>query len=131
MKKESLAYLFFRCRKPGIDPTVIQQDVCQKILLSKISDSDVLRGKVIFKGGVFLSLLTSGKRGYTKDIDLDLIDQRLDESHLREFFEALGHSALYRFVSIAIVSGSYREIRLSDYHGARVLLSFSDQSRCF
>jgi hypothetical protein len=128
MKKDSLSFLFSRARKPGFDREITERDVCEKILVSKISGSDVLRSKVVFKGGVFLSFLTGGERGYTKDIDLDLVHHRMDEKSLVSFFLSLNDSAIYPFVRISFVPGSYQKIRLANYHGARVTLLFSDGS---
>jgi hypothetical protein len=86
MKKDSLSFLFSRARKPGFDREITERDVCEKIPVSKISGSDVLRSEVVFKGGVFLSFLTAGERGYTKDIGLDLLHHRMDEKSLVSFF---------------------------------------------
>jgi hypothetical protein len=126
MGNDSLGYLFLKSKRPGVDQEKVKRDVCEKVLISKISGSDLLKNNVVLKGGVLLRFLTNGQRGFTKDIDIDLIDHRVTEEALVSFFKEVNQSPVFPLIQVSLLPGHYEEIKLADYHGARVGVLISD-----
>ena len=83
----------------------------------------------MFKGGVVLSFLTGGKRGYTKDIDFDLLNCQITEESLKSFVHEVDGSLLYPSIHVDYCFGE--EIAMADYRGMRVTLRFHDRSSFF
>lgn len=105
--------------RPGDDIQRVRQKVCQDILISKLTDVDFLTGHVVFKGGIVMYELTKGKRGYTKDIDVDFIHYPLSAEGIKEFVDELNRSA--RFDNIQIRLESIKDLNHVNYHGKRVV----------
>ena len=61
MTKNNLYFMYRRVFKPGDNPERVKQKVCQDIFISKLTTNKDLVDKVVFKGGVVMYELTSGK----------------------------------------------------------------------
>ncbi len=123
----SLKFLFQRTFQEGDNPERVKQKVCQDIFLSKLTDVDFLASKVVFKGGIVMYELTNGKRGYTKDIDLDFIRYPVSEEGINDFMKEINSSS--RFGNIAISIRDTEVLNHKNYHGRRVHLDFIDSSK--
>ena len=129
MNNETLKFLFSRIKKPGLTKEEAERKTCQEIFIAKIgSDKELLR-RISFKGGLILNQLAKGKRGYTKDIDFDLVKYPLSKEGLEDFVAHLSPLAPYENISISI--SSIEELRHKNYFGKRVTLSFSDGQDAF
>lgn len=122
---QSLDFLYHRIKNPNIRVEEAQSKVCQEILVSKIASDELLNSKVAFKGGLIIDAITNGKRGYTKDIDFDLIKYPLSDEALSDFFSRLNSCKAYPNIMIDIES--IKELRHKNYQGRRVELCFSDK----
>lgn len=122
--KESLNYLYHRVKKPGLLKEQAESKVCQEIFVAKLGSSQSLAKRVCFKGGLIIDHLAKGQRGYTKDIDFDLVKYPLSEEGLRSFFAEV--SALPPYEEIQIAIDSIDELRHKNYQGKRLSLSFTD-----
>ena len=120
----SLDFLYHRIKNNNLRVEEAQSKVCQEILVSKIASDDFLNSKVAFKGGLIIDAITDGKRGYTKDIDFDLIKYPLSNEGLNNFFSRLNDSAIYPNVRIEVLE--INELRHKNYQGRRVILCFDD-----
>ena len=92
--------MYRRVFKPGDNPERVKQKVCQDIFISKLTTNKDLVDKVVFKGGVVMYELTSGKRGYTKDIDLDFIRHSIEPEGIKNFIDQLNQSRIYDNITI-------------------------------
>jgi len=129
MTKENLRYLYTRVKKPSLSKEEAERKVCQEVFIAKLgSDAELLR-RISFKGGLILDQLSKGKRGYTKDIDFDLVKYPLSDEGLRSFFLRL--SPLPPYENIAIAVSTIEELRHKNYEGKRVTLVFSDEKDAF
>jgi hypothetical protein len=113
--------------KSGDNPDRVKQKVCQDIFISKLTDVDFLATQVVFKGGIVMHELTKGRRGYTKDIDFDLIHYPISEIGLQNFVKLLNSSNRFSNIRIALINTE--ELRHKNYHGMRVKLHFYDQRK--
>jgi hypothetical protein len=123
---DSLDFLFRQIFQEGDDPERIRQKVCQDIFISKLSSVDWLSNKVVFKGGIVMYELTKGKRGYTKDIDIDFIHFPISEDGANDFIEKINASPLF-FSNISVKIQNTEELHHKNYHGRRVILDFIDE----
>ena len=121
---QSLDFLYHRVKNSNIRVEEAQSKVCQEILVSKIANDDFLNSRVAFKGGLIIDAITKGKRGYTKDIDFDLIKYPLSDEALTDFFSRLNESNIYKNIIIEI--SAIKELRHKNYQGRRMELYFSD-----
>lgn len=124
MRNESLKELFHRIKRPTLSKEQAESKVCQEVFVAKIGSDPVLSKRICFKGGLILDRLAKGQRGYTKDIDFDLIQYPLSEEGLRSFFERVSGLPPYENVSISIER--IEELRHKNYQGKRLFLSFYD-----
>ena len=85
--KQSLHFLYTRIKKSNITKEQAESKVCQEILISKIAADTFLKKKVAFKGGIIIDAIANQKRGYTKDIDFDLIKYPLSKDSLSSLKE--------------------------------------------
>lgn len=129
MTKESLRYLYARIKKPSLTREEAERKVCQEVFLAKLGGDSKLLRRVSFKGGIILDQLSKGRRGYTKDIDFDLVKYPLSDEGLKSFFLRL--SPLPPYENITINVASIDELRHKNYEGKRVALSFSDGKDVF
>ncbi len=127
--RNSLDFMYKRIFQPGDNPERVQQKVCQDVFISKLATNKDLIQKVVFKGGVVMYELTSGKRGYTKDIDLDFIRHSIEPEGIAMFISRLNESKIYNHIDIRIIST--KSLNQEDYHGTRVELEFNDSSTQF
>ena len=129
MKRESLQFLYTRIKKPSLTKEEAERKVCQEVFIAKIGSDEELLRRVSFKGGLILDQLAKGKRGYTKDIDFDLVKYPLSAEGLQKFFARL--SPLPPYENIAIRMDSIEDLRHKNYMGKRVIISFSDECDTF
>jgi hypothetical protein len=123
--EQSLKFLYERLKEPHFSKPEVEGKVCQEIFLAKLGDFEPLNQHVVFKGGIILNALTHGKRGYTKDIDFDLIKYPLSMDGLMGFVHELNTASSFSNIRIAM-EGVPQELRQKNYQGKRVILSFSD-----
>ncbi|MBQ7244427.1 MAG: nucleotidyl transferase AbiEii/AbiGii toxin family protein [Bacilli bacterium] len=126
---DSLKFLFARLKKPTLTREETERKVCQEVFIAKIGSDKELSRMVSFKGGLILDQLAKGKRGYTKDIDFDLIKYPLSEQGLKDFFGMLSPLPPYENISINV--SNVEDLRHKNYIGKRVTLSFSDDESVF
>jgi hypothetical protein len=129
MSKNNLDFMYKRIFKPGDNPERIKQKVCQDIFISKLATNKDLVEKVVFKGGVVMYELTSGKRGYTKDIDLDFVKYSIEPESIKKFIDELNQCKIYGNIRIRLINT--KPLNQEDYHGTRVELEFDDSSKKF
>jgi len=121
---DSLKFLFTRLKRPTLTKEETERKVCQEVFIAKIGSDSELSRRVSFKGGLILDQLAKGKRGYTKDIDFDLVKYPLSEQGLKDFFGRL--SSLSPYGNISIEVSKIEDLRHKNYFGKRVTLSFLD-----
>lgn len=121
---EDLAHLLVYFRKSGATQEKLQNRLAEDILLSKITGSDYLNHRVIFKGGVLLYYLTKGRRGYTQDIDFDIADFVICPETANQFVRYLNESSLYPKISVRLLR--YKKLNLLAYRGLRLDLELFD-----
>ena len=129
MKEQTLKFLYTRLKKPELTKEQAQSKVCQEILISKIGNNPNLVKKVAFKGGIIIDSLSHGKRGFTKDIDFDLINYPLSNEGLNDFINQLNE--VDSFEEIKIIIKEIQELRHKNYQGKRLLLLFKDKENAF
>lgn len=129
MMEQSLKFLYSRIKKPEYTKEQAESKVCQEIFIMKLGASEILSKRIAFKGGIILDSLARGERGYTKDIDFDLIKYPLSNEGLSSFVDDLNKVDAYRNVIIKIES--QEELRHKNYKGKRLMLSFSDSINKF
>ena len=95
MTNYSLKFLYSRIRKPTLTKQQTQSRVCQEIFVAKVGNSETLSSKIVFKGGLIIDALSNGQRGYTKDIDFDLIKYPLSSNALFSFVEEINKSPIF------------------------------------
>ena len=121
----SLDFLYKRVFRKGDNPERIKQKVCQNIFISKLSNTEFFHDKVIFKGGIVMYELTRGKRGYTKDIDIDFVKYPISIEGTTQFVFELNESKKYSNIIVNIESSE--EISHKGYNGRRLILVFTDE----
>ncbi len=94
--------------------------VCQDIILSKISDSN-LSQNVTVKGGVVMMAISKNKRRATQDLDFDFIRYSLDDNAIKTFIEKLNDEN----IKIEIIE-PIKKLHHQDYDGKRVFIKISD-----
>ena len=124
MMEHSLKFLYSRIKKPEYTKEQAESKVCQEIFIMKLGASELMSKRVAFKGGLILDSLARGERGYTKDIDFDLIKYPLSKEGLQVFIDDLNNVGIYKNISIHIESEE--ELRHKNYKGKRLMLAFSD-----
>ena len=121
----SLEFLYKRVFRKGDNPERIRQKVCQDVFISKLSNTEFFHDKIIFKGGIVMYELTRGKRGYTKDIDIDFVKYPISIEGITQFIFELNESKKYSNITIGIESSG--ELSHKSYNGRRVNLLFLDE----
>lgn len=111
--------------REGDDSERIRQKVCQDVFISKLTGSDFLNAKIVFKGGIVMYELTQGRRGYTKDLDLDFIHMSVSEESVREFIDQMNEAD--QFPNIRISIASTKPLNHKTYKGRRIILLFVDE----
>lgn len=96
--------------------------ICQDIILSKISKSE-MNNNVTIKGGVVMFGLSNDKRRATRDLDLDFIKYSLSDVAIRKFIDTL--NLVSDGVTISI-DGDIQELHHQDYNGRRVNITLKD-----
>lgn len=120
----SLKFLFSRLHKEGMTIDQRKGIVCQEVFISKVSGTDFLNNKIVFKGGIVLNSMSHGERGYTKDIDFDFVKYPLSEEGINDFIIKLNETSVYPNIRVSLTS--MKDLRQRNYFGKRVTLSFSD-----
>jgi len=123
----NLEFLYKRVFRKGDNPERIKQKVCQDIFISKLSNTEFFHDKIIFKDGIVMYKLTRGKRGYTKDIDIDFIKYPISIEGTTQFVFELNESKKYSNIVIDIESSE--ELSHKGYNGRRVKLLFIDKDK--
>ncbi len=98
--------------------------ICQDIILSKISKSQMGRN-VTIKGGVVMYGITNDKRRATRDLDLDFIKYSLDDNSIKLFINKL--NSLNDGIKI-LIDGQIKELHHQDYKGKRVNIKLKDEN---
>lgn len=127
--EQSLKFLYTRIKKPEYTKEQAESKVCQEIFIVKLGSSSYANKKVAFKGGLIIDSLAHGERGYTKDIDFDLIKYPLSSEGLNNFIDDLNKSN--EFKNIVIKIEKEEELRHKNYKGKRLTLSFIDGTNKF
>lgn len=96
--------------------------ICQDIILSKISKSE-MNNNVTIKGGVVMFGLSNDKRRATRDLDLDFIKYSLSDVAIKKFIDTL--NLVSDGVTISI-DGDIQELHHQDYNGRRVNITLKD-----
>lgn len=96
--------------------------ICQDIILSKISKSE-MNNNVTIKGGVVMFGLSNDKRRATRDLDLDFIKYSLSDVAIKKFIDTL--NLVSDEVTISI-DGDIQELHHQDYNGRRVNITLKD-----
>lgn len=120
----NLKFLYQRIKKPNLTKEQAESKVCQEIFIMKVGSSRFMNKRIAFKGGLIIDSLAHGKRGYTKDIDCDLIKYPLSDDGLGSFIEDLNNTNVFTNIRIRIQSAE--NLRHKNYQGKRILLAFSD-----
>ncbi|MBP5216812.1 MAG: nucleotidyl transferase AbiEii/AbiGii toxin family protein [Bacilli bacterium] len=107
----------------GMTVNQAENYACQKIVLSKISESS-LADKVLVKGGVVMFNRTGNLRRATADLDFDFIRYDISETSIRSFIALLNHHRPQFILTIKYMQPLNQE----DYKGKRVVVSISDRS---
>lgn len=126
---ESLQYLYFRVKKSSITKEQAQSKVCQEVFISKLGSDLDLSQRVSFKGGIIIDFLSGGQRGFTKDIDFDLIKYPISEDGITSFINKINNVNV--FANIKITIDKLESLKHKNYEGKRALLSFSDGTSIF
>lgn len=100
-------------------------NVCQDIILLKISKSPYINN-VTIKGGVVMHNLSNDKRRATRDIDLDFIKYSLDDNSIRKFIKGLNNTK--DNISVYIVNDEIITLNQQDYKGKRINLGLTDKN---
>lgn len=127
--EKSLKFLYSQIKKPEYTKEQIESKVCQEIFIMKLGSSELKSKRVAFKGGLILDSLAKGERGYTKDIDFDLIKFPLSKEGVSSFIDNLNEVDIYKNIRIEIEKEE--ELRHKHYKGKRLTLSFSDGKNKF
>lgn len=123
---ETLAELFEKINDKGQNRQLAQVRVCQEIFYAKAFDSSA-KDFFTVKGGAALYELTDGKRGFTKDIDIDTIQYSISEEKIRQLFSLINTSALYPGIKLEIY-GKMKELHHENYRGKNIEVRFVDTS---
>ena len=98
--------------------------ICQDIILSKISKSNMNKN-ITIKGGVVMYGLSNDKRRATRDLDLDFIKYSLADESIKLFIDRL--NLLNDGISI-LIDGKIEELHHQDYNGKRVNVILKDEN---
>ena len=129
MKDETLQLLCSRINDNSLTKEQKQSKVCQDIFMAKIGANERLSHKIVFKGGVIINALSFGMRGFTKDIDFDLIKYPLTENGIKSLIEQINYSEPYQNIVIRIKN--IKSLNHKNYKGKRAELSFTDGKDIF
>lgn len=94
--------------------------VCQDVILSKISKSN-LNKNVTIKGGVVMMAISKDKRRATQDLDIDFIKYSLDDRAIITFIEKLTDKDIKINITEPI-----KKLHHQDYNGKRIFIEISD-----
>lgn len=118
----NLAELIQKYRTMGYNYADASAQVCQDILLYKISNTRFGRN-ITIKGGVVMHSISHDLRRATRDLDLDFIKYSLADVYIYKFIDTL--NTTNDNIKIEI-TGEIEELRQQDYHGKRVHLKLTD-----
>lgn len=121
---QSLKFLYQRIKKPDLTKEQAESKVCQEVFIMKVGSSSLMNKRIAFKGGLIIDSLAHGKRGYTKDIDFDMIRYPLSNDGLNSFIKDLNSTNVFKNICIRIKN--VEDLRHKNYKGRRILLAFSD-----
>jgi|GEM_PF-161456 len=107
-----------------INEQLLQVKICQEIFLAK-AKSVGADSRFSLKGGITLYELTHGDRGFTKDIDLDMIRYSISEAKIRKFFNEVNQSTIFPNIKLEIV-GQIVELHHDHYYGKNLNVQFID-----
>ncbi|MCX5775865.1 MAG: nucleotidyl transferase AbiEii/AbiGii toxin family protein [Firmicutes bacterium] len=105
---------------------LLQVKICQEIFLAKAKDVGA-DSWFSLKGGITLYELTHGDRGFTRDIDFDMIHYSISEAQIRKFFKEVNQSKLFSNIKLEIV-GQIEELHHAHYQGKNVKVDFIDNT---
>ncbi len=108
----------------GYEYTDAVSNVCQDIILLKISKSPYINN-ITIKGGVVMHNISNDKRRATRDIDIDFIRYSLEDDSIRKFVKGLNNSK--DDINVEIVNDEIKELNQQDYRGKRVDLKLTDK----
>jgi len=123
---EDLAHLLIYFKNTKSTQEKIRTKLAEDLLLSKITGSDYLKNRTVFKGGVLLYYLTAGARGYTQDIDFDIQELVVKPETIGQFIAYLNKSSVYPNISVRLLS--YKKLNLLAYRGLRLELELYDDT---
>ncbi len=103
---------------------LLEIKICQEIFLAKAIDVGADKNFTI-KGGVALYELTQGSRGFTKDIDLDLVSYSISDSSIYRLIETVNTSSLYPNITLEVV-GKPKALHHANYQGKSMDVHFKD-----
>ena len=107
----------------GMTNNQAESNVCQQIIINKISKSP-LADNVLIKGGVVMFHLTKNIRRATIDLDFDFIRHDISVPSIKAFINLLNEQDKnYKIKALEIT-----ELRQDDYHGKRVVVEIKDKS---
>jgi len=121
---KSLLEMLNERKTSKVNEQLLQVKICQEIFLAKAENVGA-DSRFSLKGGVTLYELTKGERGFTKDIDLDMIHYSISDEKIRKLFKAVNQSALFSNIRLEIV-GQIVELHHDHYHGKNVNVNFID-----
>lgn len=107
----------------GMTINQAENNVCQEIILDKVSKSP-MANNVLIKGGVVMYNITQNLRRTTTDLDFDLIRYDISDSSIKRFIELLNkYNPQYK-----ITCGKIEPLHQEDYRGKRVWTTISDDT---
>lgn len=121
---ESLKFLYHRIKKPDLTKEQAESKVCQEVFIMKVGSSKLMNQRIAFKGGLIIDSLAHGKRGYTKDIDFDMIKYPLSFVGLKAFINDLNKLGIFNNIKISIKASE--DLNHKNYQGKRITLAFND-----
>ena len=112
-----------KCLNNGFSPSNVSAKLCQEIILSKISKSD-MNQNITIKGGVVMYEKSNDKRRATRDLDLDFIKYSLSEEAIKNFINKLN---LINDEIEIYINGDMQELHHQDYKGKRINIVLRDK----
>ena len=112
-----------KCLNNGFSPSNVSAKLCQEIILSKISKSD-MNQNITIKGGVVMYEISNDKRRATRDLDLDFIKYSLSEEAIKNFINKLN---LINDEIEIYINGDMQELHHQDYKGKRINIVLRDK----
>jgi len=110
--------------KSGFSLASASAKICQDIILSKISKSNMNKN-VTIKGGVVMYGLSNDKRRATRDLDLDFIKYSLADESIKKFINSL--NSVGDGIKIYI-DGNIQPLHHQDYKGKRINVVLKDDN---